>query len=63
MHPKGENSMAASGLGSRNDLIATGRAISVLFGINRIRNKRSHLLGPHSRPVFQLQQVVISLKS
>ena len=28
------------------------RAISVLFGINRVRNKRSHLVGPPF-PVFK----------
>ena len=27
-------------------LVGTGRAISVLFGINGVRNKRSHLVGP-----------------
>ena len=26
--------------------LALGRAISVLFGINRLRNKPSHLVGP-----------------
>jgi len=31
MHPKGANSMAASGLVSRSNLVGTGRAISVLF--------------------------------
>ena len=31
VHPKGANGMAASGLVSRNDLIGTGRAISILF--------------------------------
>jgi len=36
--------MAASGLISRSDLVGTGRAIFVLFGINGIRNKRSHLI-------------------
>ena len=46
MHPKGANSMAASGLNCRNDLVGTGRAIAVLFGINRARNKQSHLIGP-----------------
>ena len=46
MHPKGANSMAASGLVFRSDLIGTGRAISVPFGINGVRNKRSHLVGP-----------------
>ena len=32
--------------GLRSDLVGTGRAISVLFGINGVRNKRSHLVGP-----------------
>jgi len=27
-------------------LVGTGRAISVLFGINGVRNKQSHLVGP-----------------
>ena len=39
VHPKGVNSMAMSGLGYRNDLVGTGKAISVLFGINGVRNK------------------------
>ena len=30
----------------RSDLVGTGRAISILFGINGVRNKRSHLVGP-----------------
>ena len=46
VHPKGANSMAASGLVLRSDLVGTGRAISILFGINGVRNKRSHLVGP-----------------
>jgi len=46
MNPKGANIMAASGLSSRNDLVGTGRVISVLFGINRVGHKRSHLVGP-----------------
>ena len=46
------NSMAVSGLVSRNDLVGTGRAIAVLFGINRARNKQSHLVGP-SFPAFK----------
>ena len=46
MHPKGANSMAASGLVLRSNLVGTGKAISVLFGINGVRNKRSHLVGP-----------------
>ena len=32
-------SMAVSGLISRSDLVGTGRAISVLFGVNGVRNK------------------------
>ena len=54
MHPKGANSMAASGLIFRSvfrsifrsNLVDTGRAISILFGINGVRNKQSHLVGP-----------------
>ena len=46
MHPKGVNSMAASGLVFRSDLVGTGRAISILFGINGVRSQRSHLVGP-----------------
>ena len=38
--------MGASGLISRSNVVGTGRAISVLFGINRVRNKWSHLVGP-----------------
>ena len=39
VHPKGANSMAVSGLILRSDLVGTGRAISVLFGINGVINK------------------------
>ena len=39
VHPKGENSMAVSGLVLRSDLVGTGRAISILFGINAVRNQ------------------------
>ena len=46
VHPKGANSMAASGLVFRSDLVGTGRAFSILFGINGVRNLRSHLVGP-----------------
>ena len=42
----GANSMAMSELVLRSDLVGTGRAISVLFSLNGIRNKRSHLVGP-----------------
>jgi len=31
VHPKGANSMAASGLVFRSDLVGTGRAISILL--------------------------------
>ena len=37
--------MAASGLVLRSDLVGTRRATAVLFGINGVRNKRSHLVG------------------
>ena len=46
VHPEGANNMAASELVLIIDLVGTGRAISVLFGINGVRNKRSHLVGP-----------------
>ena len=46
VHLKGANSMATSRLVFRSDLVGTGRAISILFGINGVRNKRSHLVGP-----------------
>jgi len=46
VHPKGANSMAMSGLTCRMALVGTGRAISVLFGMNRLRNKLSYLVGP-----------------
>jgi len=46
VHPKGANSMALSGLIFRSDLVRTGRAILILFGINVVRNQRSHLVGP-----------------
>ena len=39
VHPKGANSMVASGLVFRSDLVGTGRAISILFGINGVRNQ------------------------
>ena len=44
VHPKGANSIATSGFISRNDLVGTGRAISVLFGIMGVRNKQSNLV-------------------
>ena len=39
VHPKGANSMAESGLVFRSDLVGTGRAISILLGINGVRNR------------------------
>jgi len=42
VHPKGANSMAASGPIFRSDLVG----ISILLGINGVRNHRSHLVGP-----------------
>jgi len=39
VHPKCANSMAASGLVFRSNLVGTERAISILFGINGVRNK------------------------
>jgi len=45
-HPKGANTMVASRLSCRNDLVSTGRAIFVLFGKNGVKNKQSHLFGP-----------------
>jgi len=39
VHPNGANSMAISGLGCRNDLVGTGRAILLSFGIKGVRNK------------------------
>jgi len=46
VHPKGTNSMAASGLACRDNLVGTGRVISVFFDINAARNKQSHHVGP-----------------
>ena len=66
VHPKGANSMAASGLVLRSDLVGTGRTISALFGINGVRNKRSYLVGPpfpEFKARFQLRQVGISLET
>jgi len=59
VHPKGANSMAASGLVFRSDLVGTGRAISIFFGINGVRNKRPHLVGPPF-PEFKARFSVVS---
>ena len=45
VHLNGANSMAAS-LVFRSNLVGTGRAISIHFGINGVRNKRSHFVRP-----------------
>ena len=37
VHPEGANSMAVSGLRGRKVLVGTGRAISIIFGINGVR--------------------------
>jgi len=42
VHPKGANSMAVPGLVHRNDLVGTGRAISIHFGHIWSWNKWSH---------------------
>ena len=41
---------------SRNDLVGTGRTISVLFGGNGVRNERSHLV----RPIFPVFKACFS---
>ena len=38
VYPKGANGMVVSGFISRNNLAGTGRAISVPFGLNGVRN-------------------------
>ena len=42
----GANSMAESGLCGRKVLVGTGRAISVVFGINGLRSRPSCFVGP-----------------
>ena len=37
VHPEGANSMAVSWLRGRKVLVGTGRAISIVFGINGVR--------------------------
>ena len=44
--PKGANSMAVSGFHGRKALVGTGRVISVVFGINGLRNQPSCLVAP-----------------
>jgi len=58
VHLKGANSMAASGLVFRSELVGTGKAISILFGIkgaispcrasiSRIQGRFSAMTGWH----------------
>ena len=64
VHLKGANSMAVSGLVSGSNSVGTGRDISVLFGINGVRNKRSHLVGPpfqRLRPIFSYSRLMITI--
>ena len=63
MQLKGANSVAASGLISRNNLVGTGRAISVFLAYMELQTSNLALYGLHiqrSRPIFQLWQVGIS---
>ena len=46
VHTEGANSMAVSGLVFRSNLVSTGKAISILFGMYGVRNQRSHVVGP-----------------
>ena len=46
VYPNGANNMAVSGLTCRKALVGTGRANSILFGINGLRNEPSYLAGP-----------------
>jgi len=60
VHPKVANCMATSGLVFRNDLVGTGRTISVLCGINGVskqtispcRASISRVQGPFFRLAF-----------
>jgi len=50
--PKGANSMAASGLSCTNNMVGTGRAISVLFGM-KLETSNLILTCRASFPVFK----------
>ena len=52
VHPK--DTMAASGVGYRNNMGGNGRAIFVPFGMNGVRINHSHLVGPPF-PAFKAQ--------
>ena len=46
--------MSVAELSCRKAMVCTGKAISVLSGINGLRNKLSHLVGPLSlSPVYK----------
>ena len=62
-HPPLSLSTTFPGLVFRSDLVGTGRVISIFFGINGVRSKRSHLVGPpfpEFKARFQLWEVGIS---
>ena len=46
VHPKGANSMTASGLGYRKALVGTGWVISLLLCMNQLRKRHSGLMRP-----------------
>jgi len=46
VHLLGANSMAMSWLGCRKAMVGTEWPIPLLFGINGLRNKLCHLVGP-----------------
>jgi len=52
VHQKCAKSTVTSGLISRNDVVGTENAISVLFGLYGVRNEQSHIVGPLF-PVFK----------
>ena len=54
--------MAVSGLGSRKALVGTRRAISILFGVNGLRNElsRSPLVWSIQGPFCQLARLTSS---
>ena len=61
VHPEVADGMAVSGLHCRKDLVGTGWAISIVFGVNALSNKLSCLVWlQHSWVIFQLRQVAIS---
>jgi len=52
VYPKGANSIATSGLISRNDLVGTGWAISLLLCMVELRKQTSCLVGLPFLKVF-----------